>query len=214
MDETLRQRIVGLMDAPDAKGCRRWLGRVDQYGVPVVAYRRDMSARRALWELERGPVARELIVIPSACGDTLCLNLAHATLSTRSRAATYRPTRPFRENGLKVVCVRGHPLSGANLRILPDGRRECVVCKNQAGRQWEQANPEKRRANLDKYKARKRERYRDDPEYRANHRAYDKAYYAAHREEQNAYKRAWRAANRDAINARRRARHVATTAAD
>lgn len=47
------------------------------------------------------------------------------------------------ENRNKTHCVRGHPLSGANLRVRI-GWRECLACKRVAMRKYQDENPDYR----------------------------------------------------------------------
>ena len=76
-----------------------------------------------------------------------------ACISARDRAKRV-PKPP------KTHCKRGHPLSGPNLRVRPDGNRTCRICHAKS--------PSR---NSDKYKAKARERAQS-PKCKAKDREY------------------------------------------
>ena len=50
------------------------------------------------------------------------------------RWATSKEQAANRENSLRQTCLRGHPYSGSNLYLYPDGRRACRMCNAAANR--------------------------------------------------------------------------------
>jgi hypothetical protein len=49
----------------------------------------------------------------------------------------------------KTHCVRGHPLSGANLLVRPQGWRACRECQRAHYDKWKPKRPESRAKNRD-----------------------------------------------------------------
>ena len=46
---------------------------------------------------------------------------------------------------MKINCKYGHPLSGENLYVFPDGRRACKICRNRVAMAWDKNHPERSR---------------------------------------------------------------------
>lgn len=56
--------------------------------------------------------------------------------STPISSPTWRQTRLKRVRIIKTHCLRNHELSGANLYLTPDGRRQCRTCHHEAVRRF------------------------------------------------------------------------------
>jgi hypothetical protein len=52
------------------------------------------------------------------------------------RWATSAEQAANRDNSLRETCLRGHPYSGDNLYLYPDGRRSCRACNAAANRAY------------------------------------------------------------------------------
>lgn len=101
--------------------------------VYLVRARRHVLAHRYFWEKTNGPIP-EGLVIDHLCRNRACVNLEHLEVVT-GRENCLRGIGPTAINALKTHCSRhGHPLSGANLILHPDGRRECRECQRESGR--------------------------------------------------------------------------------
>jgi len=64
------------------------------------------------------------------CDVARCVNPAHLYLGTREDNIKDAIDRKRFFNSAKTFCVRGHPLSGDNLYVPPNGKyRMCRICQ-------------------------------------------------------------------------------------
>lgn len=102
----------------------------DGYGV-ITAAGTKMYAHVFAYELIVGPVpeGKQLDHVRSrGCTHHNCVNPEHLEPVT-SKENTLRGDSPPAKNAQKSHCVHGHPLSGDNLYITPQGYRECRTCR-------------------------------------------------------------------------------------
>lgn len=106
------------------QGCIEWNGALDQDGYGRVG---DWEmAHRVAYESERGPIPAGL-QIDHLCRNRRCVNTKHLEAVTR-RENILRGIGPTAVNARKTQCDAGHALAGDNLRVSPNGRRECKEC--------------------------------------------------------------------------------------
>lgn len=84
-------------------------------------------AHRASYEHFVGPIPTGL-TIDHLCRNRACVNPAHMEPVTAVENMM-RGNAPAAINSRKTHCIRGHALSGENLYVKPDGRRECRECQ-------------------------------------------------------------------------------------
>lgn len=93
-------------------------GRVNVNGVETVAHRH-------LYEQAHGPLADDL-QLHHICRTRDCVNLEHLQVVTPSEHAKLSLA------ATKTHCIKGHPLTGENLYLRPNGRRTCRTCNRHA----------------------------------------------------------------------------------
>jgi hypothetical protein len=101
---------------PELGSCWLFTGTTTPYGR--IAKARDSYTHRLGWLLLRGPIPKDK-ELHHLCGVYACWNPDH--LEPVSHAENQAHMR-------KTHCKHGHPLSGDNLRIGPNGVRVCRAC--------------------------------------------------------------------------------------
>lgn len=116
--------------------CWVWLGKLNNYGYGIVFRNgKELSAHRVSYELMFGEIPAGL-VIDHLCRNRACVNPMHMQPVTNSENVS-RGSRK-----LQTHCIHGHPLSGNNLRIRPDGHRACRTCAKIKSKQYYQRKKE------------------------------------------------------------------------
>ena len=116
--------------------CWLFTGTTTPYGR--IAKAQDSYTHRLGWKLLRGPIPEDK-ELHHRCGVYACWNPDHLQLVTHAENLAYRR---------KTHCKRGHPLSGANLRIDPrTDARSCRQCSAEHQRAFRerQAQPKRPR---------------------------------------------------------------------
>lgn len=117
----------------ELKACMPWPGVVSVNGYGRIRVDgKWVGIHRIMYEFFRGPIPSGM-VIDHLCRNRSCVNPAHLEVVT-AEENTLRGVSFSAANAKKSECVRGHPLSGENLRIRTSGRngrteRECLACK-------------------------------------------------------------------------------------
>ena len=116
--------------------CWIWTGRTNagNYGVFAWDYGRKadgsrdsrIMAHRLVYELMVGYIPDGLL-LDHLCRNHRCVNPAHLEVVTNGENVL-RGQGFSAVNARKTHCVRGHEFSGDNLRIKPDGSRNCRLC--------------------------------------------------------------------------------------
>jgi hypothetical protein len=111
--------------------CWQWVGSVSKQGYGKYHHRKRaielnvLGAHRCAWVFwKRSPIPAKLDV-HHRCHNPLCVNPGHlVALTRRQHSLHHRRPRPSR-------CKYGHPLSGRNLYIRPDGKgAQCRACQS------------------------------------------------------------------------------------
>lgn len=122
----------------DAKGdCWEWCASVRRDGYGAFWDGRTMRpAHRVAYEMLVGPVPSHL-QIDHLCKNRRCVNPDHLEPVTaelnRIRGEYGKAAQAAQRN--KTHCAQGHPYSGANLYVDPQGNRQCRTCKSD----WQKA---------------------------------------------------------------------------
>jgi hypothetical protein len=108
-------------------GCWLWIGHISANGYAKLG---SGYAHRVSYESHVGPIEGGL-VIDHVCRTKSCVNPHHLELVTQAenvqRGVPFWRRRPGPQ-ALKTHCLKGHPFSGSNLYVKPNGRRVCRAC--------------------------------------------------------------------------------------
>ena len=112
-------------------GCWVWTGSClpSGYGKVTVNFKTKL-VHRVVYEELVGEIPAGL-QLDHICENKSCANPSHLAPST-ARTNTLRSNNPTAINFRKKACIRGHALSGENLYMTPDGRRQCRECRKKA----------------------------------------------------------------------------------
>lgn len=111
-------------------GCWIW-GASTAHGY---GYWDSRRVHRLTYELMSGPVP-EGLVLDHLCRQRACANPEHLE-AVSPRENLLRGEGFAARNSAKATCDTGHPLSGLNLYVTPDGRRQCRTCRAEASRAY------------------------------------------------------------------------------
>lgn len=139
--ETEFRRLADSSGGPDA--CWPWTGPLDAHGYGVLHASGTWKAHRYSLEVHGTALPDDLVVDHachnvdptcvgggSACLHRRCVNPAHLELAERGENVRRSPV-----DRTQTHCVHGHELSGENLMVT-GGRRRCVECNRQRGREF------------------------------------------------------------------------------
>lgn len=132
--EALRRRLLSHIEHA-ANGCWIWLRakRPEGYGTLDAAVEgkkyQTHAAHRVSYIVFRGPIPSGL-EIDHLCRQPSCINPDHLEVVTR-RENVLRSRSFAAINSRKKSCKSGHPLSGENLYLRPNGARVCRTCQRE-----------------------------------------------------------------------------------
>ena len=111
-------------------GCHVWVGcrNGNGYGRVYVHGAGMCYTHRVAYEYARGEIP-EGLVIDHLCRDRACCNPDHMEVVTNRENSLRGDTHAAR-NAAKTHCLKGHPLSGANLYVNPKGGRRWRYCRS------------------------------------------------------------------------------------
>lgn len=114
------------------KSCWLWKAYIDSEGYAWFRWWGGTKAHRFAYEKFVGKIPSDK-VIDHICRVRHCVNPAHLQLLTNKENILIGVGSPA-QNAKKTHCKRNHLLRGDNLEIR-DGRRCCLACRKQAGKE-------------------------------------------------------------------------------
>lgn len=131
MKPTVEERLLKYSIPVTESGCLIWIGYTNEYGYGKITVNDKAKwVHRVAYELAKGRIEKGLD-IDHLCRVRCCINPDHLEAVTR-RVNLLRGNTNTAMHAAKVLCKRGHPLSGANLRIDVKGNgisaRQCRAC--------------------------------------------------------------------------------------
>src|SRR6266498_2006407 len=106
--------------------CHEWSGYISS-GYGRVGFKRDYHYVHVIvYEHYFGPIP-EGLELDHTCGNKRCANVNHLELVTHKENCL-RSDSPWAMNAQKTHCPLGHPYSGSNLMLRPNGGRRCRAC--------------------------------------------------------------------------------------
>lgn len=111
------------------KGCWEWTGAMGDYGYGIILYKgKRFAAHRLSWIVRVGEIPEGMCVLHK-CDNKQCTKPSHLFLGTQAdnMRDCYSKGRHWAQK--QTECLRGHPLSGENIRVGKDHRRICRICE-------------------------------------------------------------------------------------
>lgn len=122
---------VRLEDRGHETPCHIWTLNLTTEGYARVQIdRHQVLVHRLSYALANGPIPDGLH-LDHLCRQRDCVNPAHLEAVTCRENLLRGETIPAR-HAARTHCLQGHPLSGDNLYVTPDGRRNCRQCRSSA----------------------------------------------------------------------------------
>jgi hypothetical protein len=135
-------------------GCWEWTGHLFRSGYGDISFRNHPTrVHRLMYRIAYGPIPQGADVLHS-CDNTICFNPAHLSAGKDKRNTAESIARGRRNTARKPYglgfpaprdrthCIREHALSGDNLYVTPDGRRQCRACHHEAVKRFKPKPPE------------------------------------------------------------------------
>lgn len=128
------ERFLALVDF-DESGCWLWRGYIWDSGYACF-WEGDKNVRASRWVTQMVWGMPDYLEPDHLCRVKDCVNPWHLEPVT-AKENVRRSNSPAGINARKVVCMHGHPLTGENLYVTPEGRRQCSTCRAQRSREWQ-----------------------------------------------------------------------------
>jgi hypothetical protein len=128
---------------PLANGCWEWIASSSSRGYGEIwdgAAGKNRKATHVSWELAHGKPFPAGMYACHSCDNPACVNPEHIFVGSQKdnlRDASDKKRLPAQS---KTHCKSGHPLSGANMRTIPNSngraRRQCIQCDEKRKRDY------------------------------------------------------------------------------
>lgn len=135
MRSNTQATVMEMFSPEPMSGCWLFTGYVNPNGYGHLSFdHRHWQAHKLFYVLLKGAVP-EGLTLDHKCRVRSCVNPDHLE-AVSSRTNTLRGFGPTADNIRKTHCSKGHPLSGANLYLVPKtssrhGGRACMTCRHE-----------------------------------------------------------------------------------
>lgn len=152
--DAILAKIRAFSEVNPETGCWDWVRYLNDSGYGEVYWDGDnWTATRLVHTAIHGELSKELDICHS-CDNRLCVNPDHLRADSHLNNQLEASAKKRLFGQWKTHCLRGHPLSGDNLRT--DTKfRGCKICDRERQRMSWHTNPEKRERQK-RYRAMKR----------------------------------------------------------
>lgn len=125
-------------------GCVEWVGSKNKKGYGLFNYNSKYEyAHRFSYRKANGLTKiPDKMYVCHSCDNPSCINPDHLWLGTHADNMKDCVKKGRHHNKTLRNCPKGHPYSGGNLYIRPNGVRECRECSRESYRKWYYKNKE------------------------------------------------------------------------
>ena len=122
------ERFFKLIKIDQISGCWNWCGYLNSNGYGKLGIKmKTHYSHRISYFIFKGEIP-EGLVVDHKCRNRSCVNPDHLRAVTRRTNTIENSSSMAAIHSRKKECLRGHPLSGTNLRIRKNGSRICIAC--------------------------------------------------------------------------------------
>lgn len=123
------------------KGCWVWTGRLMHkgYGQFSPTSKKNVRAHKFSYETFISKVPHGLC-LDHLCRNRSCVNPEHLEPVTNRENLRRSNIAPAEINSRKTHCPKGHAYLGDNLRVRPNGSRDCRACELEESRRYNDKN--------------------------------------------------------------------------
>lgn len=125
--EILMSRFMEKAAFIDPDDCWVWIGSSPRGYGQFWNGAKVVRAHRWIYETLIEPVPAGL-VLDHLCRNTYCVNPTHLEPVTQ-QVNTLRGRGLAAKQARQTLCIHGHPLTGDNLYVKPNGARQCKACR-------------------------------------------------------------------------------------